>query len=70
MVRPKTQKELQAVTRGLDGISGIYKEWNDCSNVVLNVKAAIYQGCENYAKAKSIIQTAGGTLQVFIEGRL
>ena len=69
MPRPKTTKEFYAVTRGLEGISGIYKEWNDCSKVVLNVKAAIYQGCTSYEQAKAIIENTGGSLQIYIDGR-
>jgi viroplasmin and RNaseH domain-containing protein len=45
MGQPKTQKNFYAVTRGLNDISGIFKEWNEYSKVVLNSKAAIYQGC-------------------------
>jgi hypothetical protein len=33
---------------------------------VLNVKAAIYQGCENYEQAKAILQNTDGTLQIYL----
>ena len=40
------------------------------SKIVLNVKAAIYQGCENYEQAKAILQNTDGTLQIYLNGEL
>ena len=68
MGRPKTQKNFYAVTRGLNDISGIFKEWNECSKVVLISKAAIYQGCTTYEQAKEILALTGGTFQIYIDG--
>jgi hypothetical protein len=58
-----------AVTQGLNDISGIFKERNECSKVVLNVKAGINQGSTTYEQAKEILALTGGTFQIYIYGR-